>query len=971
MADEKSDRLKLDSLRPGISNFYINSNISWFLSPQWKFLHGVIGDDHFFDLLTSTCLFLKLENGCLAQVAGTPVFYDNKYKLNKPAPAKPSQIAIARHRLFYGRPLFYSTTNKVYAIGLPTTHVLNRLEGKVNNFTASPPLYLIAHIFPHQHKLRSMFDAANGITMSYNRLMRDAEIEASNPHTPTRLKQTQVLFQRMLTRHFNLDYVSVLKRHCASKTRGRNIDMTQYMDDDFVHMSEHIQTQSQLDKDTTLATQMSNQSDVVPIPYRPDIKAPPSFQDLQCGHGEVKAFAKHVLSDIIPRELFGSTHNKLRIFDSVDAFISMRKYETLTLHAIVQGLQVNDFKCFYSAHYKQENGRSERIPPSEQTKVTQVVLEWIYWIFEDLLIPLLKNTFYVSDSSADRKRTYYFRHDDWLRATAPLLEQLSSSIFERATLLTTHHSPLALAQTHSYRTLQPSYVRLMPKETGVRPIVNLRKQNWVDDDRLGHKVGYRRGLSINHILRSAFDVLSYERLRQPNAMGASLLGAQEAFERLKEYKKRIIGGAGESTHRKFYLIKADIQCCFDTIDQQKLLNMLDEIIKDDDYVILKHHTLARHNDTYKRTFKRQAVPEYEEESFIDYSKKLSEKLRNTIIADQVVHPHIEKNDLLKLLKEHIMENLIKINNRIYRQATGIPQGSILSTILCSFFYGMLERNEMEFVQQSPSALLLRFIDDFLFITTDREEARYFLQVLRKGFPQYGAHISDHKTLVNFDISFDGVETINRCQRPDDYFPWCGILVNSKTLDVKADYGKTFETDIRNSFSVGDGCRIGETVVQKLTQSFQQHAHALYADCNFNSSETVKRNLYENYLVAAVKMGVFLTDVLDWKRVNVAYIQRVVENVVQFGVRYTLFKASTKQGSYCTVPPRLIYWLGYKAFERVLVKLMSDSSLNNAIRAASRKLLRGVGATVNKGIFKRYRTNRNLNSIVKHSLNHLY
>lgn len=55
--------------------------------------------------------------------------------------------------------------------------VLNRLEGKVNNFTASPPLYLIAHIFPHQHKLRSMFDAANGITMSYNRLMRDAEIE--------------------------------------------------------------------------------------------------------------------------------------------------------------------------------------------------------------------------------------------------------------------------------------------------------------------------------------------------------------------------------------------------------------------------------------------------------------------------------------------------------------------------------------------------------------------------------------------------------------------------------------------------------------------------------------------------------------------------------------------------------------------------------------------------------------------------
>lgn len=41
MADEKSDRLKLDSLRAGISNFYINTNISWFLSGVWKDLHAV------------------------------------------------------------------------------------------------------------------------------------------------------------------------------------------------------------------------------------------------------------------------------------------------------------------------------------------------------------------------------------------------------------------------------------------------------------------------------------------------------------------------------------------------------------------------------------------------------------------------------------------------------------------------------------------------------------------------------------------------------------------------------------------------------------------------------------------------------------------------------------------------------------------------------------------------------------------
>lgn len=74
----------------------------------------------------------------------------------------------------------------------------------------------------------------------------------------------------------------------------------------------------------------------------------------------------------------------------------MRKYETITLHNLVQGLHFKDFKCFYSSHYKgedkakDENKKSDRIPQSEQNKVTQIVLEWIYWIFEDLLIPLLK-----------------------------------------------------------------------------------------------------------------------------------------------------------------------------------------------------------------------------------------------------------------------------------------------------------------------------------------------------------------------------------------------------------------------------------------------------------------------------------------------------------------------------------------------------------------------------------------------------
>jgi telomerase reverse transcriptase len=55
-----------------------------------------------------------------------------------------------------------------------------------------------------------------------------------------------------------------------------------------------------------------------------------------------------------------------------------------------------------------------------------------------------------------------------------------------------------------------------------------------------------------------------------------------------------------------------------------------------------------------------------------------------------VYTFEEKIQMLKLIKEHITENVIKVNkninqkigSRFYRQKVGIPQGSVLSTILC-------------------------------------------------------------------------------------------------------------------------------------------------------------------------------------------------------------------------------------------------------------------------------------------------
>lgn len=63
---------------------------------------------------------------------------------------------------------------------------------------------------------------------------------------------------------------------------------------------------------------------------------------------------------------------------------------------------------------------------------------------------------------------------------------------------------------------------------------------------------------------------------------------------------------------------------------------------------------------------------------------------------QVIYPYSRRQEIIALLEEHITENLVKIGNEYYRQVIGIPQGSVLSAILCSFFYGDLERKKFKF-----------------------------------------------------------------------------------------------------------------------------------------------------------------------------------------------------------------------------------------------------------------------------------
>jgi len=59
----------------------------------------------------------------------------------------------------------------------------------------------------------------------------------------------------------------------------------------------------------------------------------------------------------------------------------------------------------------------------------------------------------------------------------------------------------------------------------------------------------------------------------------------------------------------------------------------------------------------------------------------------------------KKDGILALIKEHLSNHVVVAKRRfgpqLLVQDTGIPQGSVLSTMLCNFYYGDVEKQFLE------------------------------------------------------------------------------------------------------------------------------------------------------------------------------------------------------------------------------------------------------------------------------------
>ncbi|KAJ5331188.1 Telomerase reverse transcriptase [Penicillium atrosanguineum] len=483
-------------------------------------------------------------------------------------------------------------------------------------------------------------------------------------------------------------------------------------------------------------------------------------------------------------------------------------------------------------------GTTTKISMSDFQKRIQLLHEFIFFVFDSVVIPLVRANFYVTESQTHRYHLFYFRHDVWQRLTEQPLAELKATMFEE----------LEPKKANRYRLT--TYLELATPSS-----------------QRSRLAGKKFATSINSTITPIYNMLTYERQQAPVKLGASISSVGDMHPRLKGFKVQLTQQLPLSSVKAFgelprlYFVKLDIQACFDTIPQQRLLRLVEELVSQETYHITKHVEINPRSIDPRgypsRKFAARAAPVTKQQHLaVIVASGAHPRKPNTVFVDTVSQRVQSAEELLDLLDEHVRNNLVKMGREFYRQRSGIPQGSVLSSLLCNFFYAELERTVLGFLQPSES-LLMRLIDDFLLITTNPKQATQFLQVMLRGQPTYGVTVNPTKSMANFTAAVDGIH-IPRLEGTS-LFPYCGCLIDTHTLELHQDRdrmldgGESAAVNLSNALTVEMNRLPGRTFTRKVLTTFRLQMHQMYLDEAHNSRTTVLANLYTSLIASAMKM----------------------------------------------------------------------------------------------------------------------
>ena len=643
---------------------------------------------------------------------------------------------------------------------------------------------------------------------------------------------------------------------------------------------------------------------------------------------KVAEFVWEVLKSIVPDALLGSKRTRESLRDTIKRMVSMRRYERITLHEVMQGVRTSDFTCFKALRTNASNaGQAE----ASQRRLTT---KWISWLVKEMIFPIIRAHFYVTDTQLHKNRIFYYRKGVWSRLVTATLQGLEETSFRR---LPAREAMKLLDRVSLENNLGFSNMRFLPKGSGLRPIATLNKPSTFTV-KLGRSSSHRikRFEAVNARLKDVQDILYHETVRDPDVMGSAVGDYKSVLMRLGPCLRTIRRERLVGRNPQPFIIATDIKGAFDNLPIDSLERVATNLISSSSYQTL-HYVVVKHDgeQKYKKLVSSVAATSKQKipgPLFTEANKRmntgsvvmLKRESKNAVIVDAGFAKDISEANVVPLLRAHLRENIVSARGKFFLQTVGIPQGSIVSPLLCSLFFGHLE-HEYKLLSGfcGDHSTVCRWMDDMLIVTTNKEQAIAFLAACKRGFSAHGCSLNDAKTLSNFDHE-DEVHKktfVNADGR--NYIPWCGLLIDCLTLEIMVDYSRYSGEFVRESMNLPLGRKVWTRLPDRICGFIKPKCAAIFYDESINSKVTVRANVFQLFLMAAMKTHSYVVAASatpGCNQIAPIALYRAIERAVRFGqvlIQRQTASARANCGSLGRISNRHVEFLATKAFLQIL------------------------------------------------------
>lgn len=635
---------------------------------------------------------------------------------------------------------------------------------------------------------------------------------------------------------------------------------------------------------------------------------------------QVGSFLCAIIRQVFPLEFVGSQRNMDRLMDSVKTFVSLRRDEGFPHKAFLQGMRITDVAWVWGG--KDRDSAPKKRSPSDHQAAINTVTTVLRWLFCQYILPLLRSLFYVTETEFGAKFLMYYRKPVWSIFRTKSMELLLSRQYREL-------SQEAVTKRLQSQEMGFSRLKLLPKKTGMRPVAMLSKREFVPLEGGRHSREDVKFQSTNAKLAKVFEVLRHEQQRQPSLLGAGVLGLNEFYPMYRNWVRHSRKQLSDKGSR-LYFATVDVHRCYDNIHQEHLLRVVGDILSEDEYLIQKHsafHSYRSMRGIATKRLRRVGSPETYQ-SFHDMVVEASQRRNNTVFTKGQGSSVIQQETILKMLDEHIRSHLVvapgRYGDRFLIQSTGIPQGSVLSTLLCNFYFGSVEKqllplglvSSVSFTHagMGSKGILVRLVDDFLLITTEKHLAVSFVERMHKGIEKLGVRINSAKTMTNFgvqDLKADGLTTI----AGKKFFPWCGLLFDAESGEVRVDYSRFQDNQAVASLTV-DRTEEGRQLEVRMKSFVRPRCQCILFDRNINGRKTMIINFTELMLFCATKTAEYIKSGLDPDQ-NLSFLLRCIDGTTDYAIKL-IEERSAKENpkNYLRISRSDATWLGRFSFKTI-------------------------------------------------------